>query len=339
MINITALKALMADHLDGVNRTDQKQVRKAAERITADLIERLGHDNVRRFFKLSPGSSEDHIIALIKLTCRDRYLENIDPQESWKRYSAVVAQIPEVRERFRINDPKYILFHQYLAPPVEEEYIVFYGQTHSILSGPKVYDIMGTRPLFGVAVLSERLTGEQIKSNLFYPEDARQILRTLADTQPRRIDELVLKRDDIDNISPELWSPLSPDIFRVYGSLYHTTNPVFSREELSGETKIGCLLDSGVFGFPNSKIPTYLSGDESMSLCHQVQHGTASAVINQVIVDPAKLCRYRSVFMDPEGAHFPFEVGRNFVVGGGIPYTAIKEVRTLETRNIFFLGD
>lgn len=70
-----------------------------------------------------------------------------------------------------------------------------------------------------------------------------------------------------------------------------------------------------------SYLPTYFSGDAQMALSHSETYHKG-----MIELSLQELAEERDIFIDPEGLHLPEEIGKSFVVMGGIPGNCIEKV-------------
>lgn len=158
------------------------------------------------------------------------------------------------------------------------------------------------------------------------PEDQRESFN-----QHFEADELV--GETLDNTRGELnlWEDSkAPDI-----SVYTGTS--WPEEALGKEEKPWKALEKhGVFGgvdpvyfggldpvsdLDESYLPTYFSGDAQMALSHSETYHKG-----MIEFSLQELAEERDIFIDPEGLHLPEELGKSFVVMGGIPGNCIEKV-------------
>lgn len=147
-------------------------------------------------------------------------------------------------------------------------------------------------------------------------------------------------QNNIRRLQSNVRKPLNK-LFKENDEFYHTTSQTFSRipmSHLDGHDKLDILAELGVFGVPNAQWATYLSANESISLSHYAQHGTQLDRVYEAIINRKKLSRLRNIFIDPEITS-PTEFGLNYIVGGGIPRAALKEIRTLERLDAIVKGE
>jgi hypothetical protein len=158
------------------------------------------------------------------------------------------------------------------------------------------------------------------------PEDQRESFN-----QHFEADELV--GETLDNTRGELnlWEDSkAPDI-----SVYTGTS--WPEEALGKEEKPWKALEKhGVFGgvdpiyfggldpvsdLDESYLPTYFSGDAQMALSHSETYDKG-----MIEFSLQELAEERDIFIDPEGLHLTEEIGKSFVVMGGIPGNCIEKV-------------
>ncbi len=263
-----------------------------------------------------------------------------------EKYIREVAAIPELKERYFPGE-QVILFRPTLGLSLENSYILFDGDERREVYGVDLVEQQTARPVYGVFRVVRVLAGEGLdpaddKSS----QSAEYVESEIRRRQLKSIDKFVfayrtdfILQQDLESLEEGVKKPRNKSIKNLGMLLYHTSSKEFHRlpePRLGGADKVDWLRISGVFGLPIANWPTYLSLDEGISLSHYVQQGIRGSQVYEVVVNPDDLVERRNLFIDPEV--MPLEIGFNYIVGGGIPRSSIREVRELERTNLLVVG-
>ena len=329
-------KVLLDDHLETLSRLAVVETRdpvQVAELFTAMIAE----DVLGSLSRMQNSSTLDEEVSLAK-----------------EKYHKAIDQIPAIKQAYFPDDKNILVFHLNFPPPINQRYSLYHGNDKKKVGGTEIMRAhINGQPFFGafrIRKIYNRLVLNLVfnvvnrdpsADSEFETYMQKRQLTNLKDFNFLRPPFLRSCEQKFPRISPELMQPFN--LPEIPDQFFHTTDIDLPESEvtdyLGTRNKIELLGINGLFGLPVPVVPTYVSRDESMSLSHYLQHGTSPDRLYEVVINPEELIKKRNIFVDPDCVQNPAEIGLNFLFGGGIPNSAIKEIKELEPTDIIIQGE
>jgi len=338
---------VVGDLPDKIKDSSPESLRQLVEEAVGKLVS-LHPEEAARYVGLKNGDIDSlkrlYVASLLEqiseLTTNFPLEEQIELRA--KKYKQEVGQIPKLSGLYFPNEN--VVLFRLAFPPSLEEYYTLYSETgRKVASGVDIHGLFQEFPIYGVfrivRVLKDTELGSRELSELERKVSESQ-LQTVGGFEFLYISPRIINYD-LDKLAPNVKGPLNK-MFDKDRPLYHTTDREFSAipvPQLQGYDKVDVLQETGIFGVRFANWPTYLSADESMSLSHYSQQGTQLGRVYEVVVNSQTLAKSRNIFIDPESATNVNELGKNFIVGGGIPIKSLREIRELERMRTIIKGE